>query len=54
MKSATTNLQVIEEQMCICKVEDHLFHHKANAHRRRGVLRGREGENHMRAEPEES
>lgn len=37
-KGAMPNLQVVEEQMCICKVEDHFFHHQADAHRRRGVL----------------
>lgn len=38
MKQAIPNLQVIEEQMCVCKVEDHLFHHQADTHGCRGVL----------------
>ena len=41
------NLQVIEEQMCVCEVEDHFFHHEADAHGRRGVLLGRRGEKRL-------
>ena len=46
MKQVITipNLQVIEEQMGICEVEDHFFHHEADAHGRRGVLLGGRGE----------
>lgn len=40
MKQAIPNLQVIEEQVRVRKVEDHLFHHQADAHGRRGVLPG--------------
>lgn len=42
-KWTVPNLQVIEEQVRICKVEDHFFHHQADAHGRRGVLEEREG-----------
>lgn len=38
MKRAVPNLQVIEEQMRVCQVEDHFFHHQADTHGRRGVL----------------
>lgn len=46
MKQVITipNLQIIEEQMGICEVEDHFFHHEADAHGRRGVLLGGRGE----------
>ena len=46
MKQVITipNLQVIEEQMGICEVEDHFFHHEADAHGRCGVLLGGRGE----------
>lgn len=37
-KQAIPNLQVIEEQVRVCKVEDHFLHHQADAHGRRGVL----------------
>lgn len=40
MKQEIPNLQVVEEQMRVCKVEDHFFHHQADTHGRRGVLLG--------------
>lgn len=47
MKEAVPNLQVIEEQMCVCQVEDHFFHHQADTHGRRGVLCQGRGEGHV-------